>query len=534
MGFVSANAKAKSSRERWGMGLLLVFFPEDNHHHNSAMVDKDRLFSPSSASAPTSSLPSPSSSCSTSSSASFTRSSTASYRRSNSNILLTKAQSTISICALLVFITLLVFTLSTFEPTTATASSRRFLSQKPPPTNYTNTPDPKFKPKPKPVPSHGSVLSASWYARMWKRPAEAKKSDRPPTALQGMGTLYRRGTRAMSDLVVGHVPEDVDEGELRLFMRALHRSGLTAKADVVLVSESLSRFGSVIREENESFLKLIHRHKQLNRTSSSRRRIPGFDPTQFLKAGKKQVGEPIWGKRTRGSYNDSDGGVEVTGESTRPSYGSVVGFETSELDPENSLSGFLDPVPLSLRRWACYPMLLGRVRHNFKHVMLVDVKNSVVLGDPLSRVKNQSPESVYLFKKSETTSSGRHGKKNSDKTQSHWPVNPAVIAGGTRGIRRLSNALSTGIARVAMQHKKKSAVTESDILSQLVGNKFIVKQINLIQSAESVPDLSYSDAALSLSEHAVIQRGNSNHDLNSIIMKQLCSSEVDSSVYRDC
>lgn len=344
----------------------------------------------------------------------------------------------------------------------------------------------------------------------------------------------------MSDLVVGHVPEDVNEDELRLFMRVLHRSGLTARADVVFISESSSRFGSVIQEENESFLKLIHHFKQLNGTSTTRRRVRGFDATQFLKVGKKEVGEPLWGKRIRSSYNDSDGGDQVAGELTHLSYGSVLGFETSELDPENSLSGFLDHVPLSLRRWACYPMLLGRVRHNFKHVMLVDVKKLVVLGDPLNRVRNRSPESVLVFKKAETTSS-KHGKNNSDKTQSHFPVNSAIITGGTRGIRRLSNAMLTEIVRAAMQHKRKSAVTESEILNQLVRNEFMVKNINLMKSGESVPDPSSlpgfranSDASLSLSEYTVIQRGNSDHDLNSIIMKHLCSSEEDSSVYSDC
>ncbi|KAF3442687.1 hypothetical protein FNV43_RR16604 [Rhamnella rubrinervis] len=545
MGF---SAKAKHNCESWGMDLLLVFFPADNNNNNnSAIVDKDKLFATSSAS--TASLPSssssPPSSSSSSSSYSLSKSSTttATFRRSNSNMLLTRAQSTISICALLVFITLLLFTLSTFEPTTRvhpTTTSRRFLSQKPP-TNYVINPDPKLKPKTNH--DHGSLLSASsWYAKMWKRTTKLKKSDLPPTALQGMGTLYRRGTRAMSDLVVGHVPEDINEDELRLFMRALHRSGLTAKADIVFVSESSSRFGSVIQEENESFLKLIHHFKQLNRTSSNRRRVPGFDATQFLKVGKKEVGEPLWGKRIRSSYNNSDGGGQFAGKLTQLSYGSVVGFETSELDPENSLSGFLDHVPLSLRRWACYPMLLGRVRHNFKHVMMVDVKNLVVLGDPLSRVRNKSPESVLLFQKAETTSTSKHGKKNSDKTQSsHFPVNSAIVTGGTRGIRRLSNAMLTEIVRAAIKHKRKSAVTESDILNQLVGNEFIVKNINLMKSTESVPDPSSvaglratSDASLSLSEHTVIQRGNSNHDLNSIIMKQLCSSAVDSSVYRDC
>ncbi|MBA0804122.1 hypothetical protein Gohar_014273, partial [Gossypium harknessii] len=61
------------------------------------------------------------------------------------------------------------------------------------------------------------------------------------------------------------------------------------------------------------------------------------------------MGEPIWGKKGRGNYSSSN---EDESESTRLIYGSVVGFDVNELDPENSLGGFLDYIPLSLRRWA--------------------------------------------------------------------------------------------------------------------------------------------------------------------------------------
>ncbi|KAJ7942440.1 Transmembrane protein, partial [Quillaja saponaria] len=92
------------------------------------------------------------------------------------------------------------------------------------------------------------------------------------------------------------------------------------------------------------------------------------------------MGEPetLWGKRNRSNYSDSDVGERETSDATRLTYGSVLSFDATELDPENSLAGFLEYVPMSLRRWACYPMLLGRVRRNFKHVMLVDVKNLMV------------------------------------------------------------------------------------------------------------------------------------------------------------
>ncbi|XP_038719799.1 uncharacterized protein LOC120012444 [Tripterygium wilfordii] len=335
-----------------------------------------------------------------------------------------------------------------------------------------------------------------------------------------MGTLFRRGTRAMNDLVVAHIEEDVKEDHFMLFLRTLHRSGLTARADIVLVFHDSSRFGDIIREENDSFLKLVRNYMQLKGAAS---RNSSFDLNQFVKNGKKEMGEPLWGKRIRSNYSEAG---EEEDEFSGLSYGSVVAFESGELDPENSLSGFLDHVPMGLRRWACYRMLLGRVRHNFKHVILVDVKSSVILSDPLVRVTNRSPESVYITTKQES----KHG--NSDKTQSHYPVNPAILMGGTRGIRRLSNAMLTEIVRAAMQHKKKNSVSESGILSQLISKDYILKDVNLIKPTESIPEASSLTGLTprALSDYPIIQSDN----IKSIIRKLICSCEVDSSVYRDC
>ncbi|KAF2289391.1 hypothetical protein GH714_035762 [Hevea brasiliensis] len=324
-----------------------------------------------------------------------------------------------------------------------------------------------------------------------------------------MGKLYSRGTRAMSDLVVAHVVEDTDEDEFRLFLRLLHRSGLTARADLVFL------FGS----------------------SSSESR---FEVSEAWKTGN---GESVWGKGIRvKNSNDSD---ESEGELTQLSYGSVVGFEVSELNPENSLAGFLDHLPMSLRRWACYPMLLGRVRRYFKHIMLVDVKKLLLLIDPLGRFRNRRPESVYMSTKQETTSSTKHGKrrnnnnknKNSDKSQSHYQVNSAILMGGTRGIRRFSNTMLTEIVRVSMRHRKGKSITESAILSQLAGNEHILKNVDLIKLTEPIPvasELSELNSTGQGDNYRIIQRDNGNHDLNSIIMKHICSCEVDSRVYRDC
>ncbi|KAK4281891.1 hypothetical protein QN277_013335 [Acacia crassicarpa] len=524
---LSAKAKAKSgdyastADTNRNMGLLVVFFPEDD----PAIADKTKLFSsPSVASSSSSSSPS--------------RFPGSSFRKRNSSFLLSKAQFTISICALFIFTTLLLFTLSTFEPSNPSPRNtllhsppRRFLSQKPPTTrNAPNNPTSKSK-------------IHSWLPQIWKpKPYEASKIDFsfPSTALQRMGTLYRRGTRAMSDLVVAHVVEDTTDDELRLFLRVLHRSGLTDRADVVFIFDSASsssRFGSIIQEENDLFLSLIDHYTELNLTDASlkKKTKSNFDAARFFRVGKKGnvIGETLWGKKSRINLTNPEA-EKGYDEVAQLSYGSVLSFDATELDPENALGGFFDHVPLKLRRWACYPMFLGRVRRNFKHVMLVDAKNLVVTSDPFGRVRNRSSESVFVYHLPDS----KHSKKISDRSQSKRPVDSAVIMGGERGIRRLSNAMLIGIVRDATQHKKNTA-SESAVLSQLVGNDFVLKNINLITSTESIPDATSlggrnSPAFRSLSDYPIIQRGTSNRELNSIIKKQLCSSDIDSSVYRDC
>ncbi|XAR68514.1 hypothetical protein NMG60_11003657 [Bertholletia excelsa] len=195
---------------------------------------------------------------------------------------------------------------------------------------------------------------------------------------------------------------------------------------------------------------------------------------------------------------------------------------------------------MSLRRWACYPMLLGRVRRKFRHVMLVDVKEVLLLGDPLSRVRTRSPETVILSAVEAAAPGGKHGKKHMAKAQAHTDktVTPAVIMGGAREVRRLSNVMLTEIVRSATAtQKKKNPVAESTLFNQLAGNEFVLQNINVVTSAESFPDassLTRLNPKSSLSKHSLVRRGNSNMDIVSSIMKMICSLEVDSSVYRDC
>ncbi|RYR51810.1 hypothetical protein Ahy_A06g026784 isoform B [Arachis hypogaea] len=362
MGLLSmamAKAKAKATgttTHTTDMGLLLVFFPQNHNAPNTNST----------------------------------------FKRTNSNnLILSKTQSTISICALLFFLTLLLFTLSTFEPTNTL--------------HHNNN-------QPTKLAQSKTQNHNNWFLpkRFWPNtPFKSQHSHYSPSkALQRMGTLYRRGTRAMTDLVICHVADETTVHEFRYFLRLIHRSGLTARTDVVFLfaSGSLSSsFAPVIREENEAFSSLVELHSELNST-----------------------------------------------------------------------------------RW----------------------------------------------------SQLQHGKKNNDATRtSQRPVNPAVVMGGARGVRRLANAVVVEIVRAAMQQRKrKNSVSESAILSQLTGgNEFMLKAkgVELMEPSESIPDasqLSGRNSSASLSDYAIIQRGTtSNHDLiSSVIKKQICSSVVDSSVYRDC
>uniref|UniRef100_A0A7C9ECR9 DUF7780 domain-containing protein n=1 Tax=Opuntia streptacantha TaxID=393608 RepID=A0A7C9ECR9_OPUST len=70
-----------------------------------------------------------------------------------------------------------------------------------------------------------------------------------------MGMLFRRGGKAMTDLVVAHVAEDAEEREIASFIRLIHHSDLLSKSDLVLVfysPNSASRLGWVVKSECEN------------------------------------------------------------------------------------------------------------------------------------------------------------------------------------------------------------------------------------------------------------------------------------------
>ncbi|XP_019265475.1 PREDICTED: uncharacterized protein LOC109243039 [Nicotiana attenuata] len=339
----------------------------------------------------------------------------------------------------------------------------------------------------------------------------------------------------MNDLIIAHLTESVTVNELKLFTRLFYRSKIASRSDLLFILPSKSiPFEKAVAEEHNSFLKILYSYQKSNSTSD-------FDTTQFKISNKKanESAEPIWGRKIRSNFSQFDHNTE----STRLSYGSVVGFYADELDPENSLTGFLDRVPMSLRRWACYPMLLGRIRRNFKHIMLVDLKEILLLGDSLSRVKNLGLDSVLVSTITQSTVVSKHGRKKLEKIQANGKkqASPAIIVGGARGVRRLSNAMLTEIVREPLERKKKNSVTESVLLNQLVGNEFILKNVELI-FGESIAELSSlteldknSDSSLMfVSKFSIVRRGNNNVDVSSFFKKYLCSFPLDSTAYGDC
>ncbi|KAK9169859.1 hypothetical protein Syun_001999 [Stephania yunnanensis] len=464
----------KSSSEGWGLGLLLVFFPDEQHNNNNNKQCEKRKSNNNSQGKWSYASP-------------FGSSTTCSLIHS-------RAQSTLSICVLIVFFTLFLFTLSTFDrtlPPKIDFPRRLMLSD-----HTTN----KTPPPP------------------------------PPTttfALQGLGTQYRRGTRAMPDLVVAHLTEDTNPHHLKLFLRTLHRSGLTSRADVLFIfpNSQSPNFTATIHQENHSFSTLINRqthHNNNNNNSTTTHKISSnFEAAHFVSKSKNGGAEPIWG--TKQQHQIGNGTMT---ESTRPSWGSVVGFESAELDPENSLAGFTDgDPPMRLRRWACYPMLLGRLRRNFKHVLLADVKEVVLLGDPLGRVRTRPPDSVSVW-----TAFDHSASHHNNKNRSHWKrrsVTADVIAGGIRGIRRLSVAVLNEIVRSAVKERRgkggaKVRVSDSAVLSQLVRNESLLKSVN-VDVTELVPS------------HDSVRVVSGPGGVGDVILKEICGAIKDaSSVYSDC
>lgn len=206
----------------------------------------------------------------------------------------------------------------------------------------------------------------------------------------------------MTQLVVAHFSENTRPEDFRSFLRTLHRSGVTARADVVFLFASSplpTDITDVIREEDDYFQELLlgrisvgsSEHPNVSQVApaelSSNSTISPFNFNAFKKAGLENDTslQPLWGWRSGNLSLPVD-----PNEDSRVAWGSMVGFDVSELNPDDALQGFIDYPPLQLRRWACYQMLLGMVKHKFTHILLTDVGGVLVLRDPLAHTRRKA------------------------------------------------------------------------------------------------------------------------------------------------
>jgi hypothetical protein len=258
---------------------------------------------------------------------------------------------------------------------------------------------------------------------------QASATELHGPALQGMGQLFRRGRSAMSELLIAHLSESTSVEDLRLFLRTLHRSGVPARADVVLLFPWRPLpvgMAAMIDQEDESFRKLLLR-SSLQRGDSAISRAPNSTSSSssssssssiisvfnaaaywrsaetFFSAGNKvRAAEPVWGSsnintaHSRSSSSSSSTAARKVHKDNWGGWGSVVGFDVQELDPGDTLRGFLDHPPAELRRWVCYQILLGTLRHKYRNVLLTEAQGVFVLGDPLAPARRKSG-SLFLF-----------------------------------------------------------------------------------------------------------------------------------------
>ncbi|XP_024374829.1 uncharacterized protein [Physcomitrium patens] len=291
------------------------------------------------------------------------------------------------VCTILLGLSIVLFSVFAFSIGVIDSNSRKLYNQRPPwPT------------------SESPVSIQRWRVLQ----SSGVKSNLPPKAdilaekaLQGMGTLFRKGTQHMQELIVAHLSENTSLDSLRLFLRTLHRSGATARADVLVLfagvsSGSHGEHWEVFQEEEENFQKML---ALFDPKSTAKRRasdisnstLTPFNSGVFKRASEEQAQsvrvDVIWGNRSNNSQMDAK-------EQGWSSYGSIAGFEMQDLDPTNVLSGFLDDPPAQLRRWVCYEMLLGMVKSKYHNVLLTQVKGVAFVGDALAAIRRR--QHLYL------------------------------------------------------------------------------------------------------------------------------------------
>ncbi|CAN6483338.1 unnamed protein product [Victoria cruziana] len=446
--------------------------------------------------------------------------------KASKHSLLKRAQSTIWVCLLILAFTLVLFALCSLDSVG--------------------------------IPHH-QAPSATNLSRRW-RPAKPPTRSRKPRfdrslALRGLGTVFRRGTFAMSDLVVAHFREDTNEEMLRFFFRSLFRSGVLSRADIVVIlpsSSVSSALAHIVQEEGDYFVRLVDLYNNTER--SSIRGIGRFDSRPFMSFHDKKK-PPIWGANVNRNFSGGGGNQTSDGRMTL-SLGSVVGFDVSELNPENSLSGFIDDVPIQLRRWVCYQLLLGRLRHQFKHVALVDVERVMVVGDLLAGIwrKNSGGRGGndglrFFYEEHPQLKCGRGDHpprseilyKKDQQDREKRSVNSGILLGPMVETRRFVNEMVIEIVRVAVRRKTRKPFHDGELLTYLaVTGQSSGKSITLENTRSYYYHHSNLHSPPASSHRSFILYGRDNclgmgfKSLVGFLHSEICSSPIDSTVYRDC
>eukprot|EP01018_Ginkgo_biloba_P029489 Gb_22425 [translate_table: standard] len=305
-----------------------------------------------------------------------------------------KVQLTISVCFGIILCTLLLFVLCALDDPGIVRSSESAWALNPPLKSRIDDP----------IPRTWRILQ-SWNSPLSDLVGQRIENRKPRVAaLHGMGVLFRKGTRAANELIVAHLVEGAPGFELRTFLRTLLRSGAMARADLVLLFPrgSLTEdVHNVIQEESDFGYKKFSScfgsnivgvggdgNRSLDRCSSVNSSVSVFNSLAFKSAAEET-------KRRRKNVTVNEG--DFSSVPRPPGEGSIMGFEMDELDPDNVLEAFIDDPPAQLRRWLCYQMLLGLLKHKFRNVMLIRIGAAVILSDALSVIRKKSNALLLLM-----------------------------------------------------------------------------------------------------------------------------------------
>lgn len=330
-----------------------------------------------------------------------------------------KVQSTISLCVVMLLFTIVLFVLCTLDPSKVPEDTWKLNGSGGSKMTMTMIPHRPWRV----LQETQSTSQAS--TRNKPVTSHYRQVDIKTAALEGMGSLLRKGKQVMYELVVAHLSDDTTAEDLRFFLRGLHRSGMPARADVVLLfpwrplpSEMLD----VIYQEEEYFHSILAEYRartipvnvagsrgidELSSVQESKLSV--FNSAAYLRPPPasdipKGRQDSIWGatatlgndSNAKGSSNHHNNKNDVDARDNGFYHGAILAFDMLELDPDDALSGFIDRPPADLRRWVCYQILLGMVRHRYRHVFLTEVRGVFILKDILAPVKKKD-NGLYLY-----------------------------------------------------------------------------------------------------------------------------------------